>query len=262
MISVVINSRDDARFARAAASYQAALSGTAHEIVRVADATGMCEGYNRGIARARGQRLLFSHDDVEILRPSGFAARLAAHFDRFDLFGIAGTRRLIGPAWDKAGLPWVFGMVVHDFAGHVRADGTPGGLRLYLFGRSARAVGGAQAVDGVLIAATRGVCEAVPFDAALLPGWHLYDIDFSYRAHLHRFRCGIVSDLAVLHASANGPEVWNSPEYLRSAMAFYHRHKTTLPPLPSRWPGYSPAWVDVADRDEACRAMSALLQDE
>jgi len=37
--------------------------------VRIPDARSLAEGYNRGLRRARGDLLLFSHDDVRIVTP-------------------------------------------------------------------------------------------------------------------------------------------------------------------------------------------------
>jgi len=248
MLSIVMCSRDERRFAAASAMYAAALAGVEHEIVRIADATGMCEGYNRGIARARGERLLLSHDDVELLADD-LPARLDAHFARFDLFGIAGTTKVIGPTWNSAGIPWVFGQVAHD---------TAKGLVVHVFGVPGAAVANAQAVDGVLMGVTRDLCRALPFDQAIT-GWHLYDIEFSYRAHLGGWRCGIACDLNVLHFSRNPDDVYRSPEFVAPARYFMQKHQATLPPLPADWPQWAPAWAKVASREQIRQTMDMLV---
>src|SRR5829696_8291577 len=143
MLSLVICSRDDARFGRAEAAYRAALSSVQHEIIRIPDARGMSEGYSRGIARTRGELLLLSHDDVELLSPDAFAPRLFGHMERFDLIGIAGTTRTVGPGWSMAGPPHLYGQVAHENAN------AP--LRVNIFSAPARFVGGVQALDGVLM---------------------------------------------------------------------------------------------------------------
>jgi GT2 family glycosyltransferase len=248
MISIVMCSRDDARFESASASYRRALAGIEHEIVRIADATGMCEGYNRGIARARGERLLLSHDDVEILGDD-FAANVAAQFERFDLFGVAGTTRLIGPAWHYAGPPWVYGQVAH-----FDHDGSP---LVHLYSVPAPAVRGAQAVDGVLIGVRRAVWEKQPFDAATLSGFHCYDLDFSYRAHRAGFACGIACDLTILHR-IGGHTGYLTGEWQSAAAAFYEKHKSTLPPRPAALTKWAPAWVKAHDTAEAAAVMRLI----
>jgi hypothetical protein len=58
-----------------------------------------------------------------------------------------------------------------------------------------------QALDGVFIAMRRQVWESLRFDAESFDGFHLYDIDFSYRAHLAGFRLAIPLDLLLIHFS-------------------------------------------------------------
>src|SRR5688500_4141752 len=95
LVSVLMCSRDDARFAAAHARYTDAFGGFPHEIVRIPDARSMSEGYNRGLAQVRGDVIVMSHDDLELLAPRDFARRLLGHMDRFDLLGVAGTTRVV-----------------------------------------------------------------------------------------------------------------------------------------------------------------------
>ncbi len=110
MISIIICSVDDARFAAVSANLAGLLKDEPREIVRIPDARSICEGYTRGIARSRGEHLVFCHDDIEILNPD-FAARLKQHLSQFDLVGVAGTSRLIRGEWVAAGPPYIFGQV-------------------------------------------------------------------------------------------------------------------------------------------------------
>jgi hypothetical protein len=63
---------------------------------------------------------------MQILRDD-FAAKIEGHFRRFELFGVAGTTRLIGPTWSNAGPPYMFGQIVHE-------HGPEKGLRVHLYG--------------------------------------------------------------------------------------------------------------------------------
>ena len=111
MISVIICSIDRGKFERASAMYRQLIPQV--EIVGIHDAASMAEGYSRGIAQSRGEFLIFSHDDVQIINPD-FETRLMAHLNQFDLVGIAGTTKLVGPGWMGAG------------ASYFRAGGAPG----------------------------------------------------------------------------------------------------------------------------------------
>jgi hypothetical protein len=51
--------------------------------------------------------------------------------------------------------------------------------------------------------------EEVAFDSATFDGFHLYDIDFSDRAHLAGFRVSVTHDIVIAHKSAgNFDETW------------------------------------------------------
>ena len=107
-VSVIMCSANPARFAEAKARYERLLQGLPHEIVGISDARSLAEGYNRGLAKARNDIVVFAHDDVEIVSPD-FAARLLAGLRRHDVVGIAGTCKIEGGAWHFAGHPHLRG---------------------------------------------------------------------------------------------------------------------------------------------------------
>lgn len=191
-ISVVICSNRPERFARAAATYRRALDGTQHEIVGVHDARSLCEGYNRGIAASRGEALVLSHDDVDLLAPD-FAARFVDALANFDVVGPVGATQLTGPAWGWAGHPHVHGWIAH------RPGGT-GDWRAAFWSPWPR-VADAVVLDGAFIAARRSVFDAVRFDEATFDGFHCYDVDFTWRASRAGLRVGVCGDLALVHES-------------------------------------------------------------
>ena len=60
---------------------------------------------------------------------------------------------------------------------------------------------GLQGLDGMFFIARRAVVEAVPFDEETFDGFHGYDLDFSFAAHLAGFSVGTSAEIAVIHAS-------------------------------------------------------------
>ena len=192
-VSVVICSIDAAKFAQASASYERALAGVDHEIIGIHDARSLAEGYNRGIERARGDTLVFSHDDVELLSPD-FGERVRAHLERFDVVGIAGTTRLVGGAWHFAGFP--YGHMLY-----VAPHPETGKLVLIVGGGGDLVVQGAQALDGVFLGVRAEIARALRFDAATFDDFHLYDLDFTFRAHLAGHRLAVCRDLVLVHYS-------------------------------------------------------------
>ena len=228
MISFVICSVDAAKFAGVERSLARALDGAPHEIVGIHDARSLCEGWARGLKRARGDAVVFCHDDITFHAP-GLSARLGRHLARYDIVGIAGTRRCVGMDWSEAGIDDAQGAIVED-----RGDGAY--FRFYGADAddSGCAAGGMQALDGVFIAARRDAIEDVGFDAATFDGWHGYDADLTFRAHLAGCRLAVALDIPVVHHSRNLPDLARMRYHLR----FADRHAARL------GTGRG-AWVDV-----------------
>ena len=182
--------------------YRAALGGREHEFIEIADAHSLCEGYNRGLARARHPLVVFSHDDVELLSPRPFDAiehALASH----DIVGIAGAARASGPAVMWAGHPHLRGFVAmprHD---------RPGAVQATVYGLECGVVGGMQVLDGFFFAARREAALAVGFDEQTFDGFHFYDMDFTYRAHAAGLKLAVTTEVCALHRSlGNFGEEW------------------------------------------------------
>ncbi|HEY1921777.1 MAG TPA: glycosyltransferase [Tepidisphaeraceae bacterium] len=242
MISIIICSIDDARFATVSANFANLLNNEPHEIIRIPDARSMCEGYTRGVAKSRGETLIFCHDDIEILNQD-FAARLKEHMGKYDLVGVAGASRLIRAEWVAAGPPYIFGQVAQNHPEQ--------GFVVRIFGVPARSVGGIHAMDGLFFAARRDVAEKIPFDAQTFDGFHHYDLDFSYAAHLAGYQLGIANDIHIIHRSLGMQDkTWK--DYARK---FDQKYAGRLNPMPAR--RFFFAWVRAKTREEVMEIMSA-----
>lgn len=204
-VSVVICSINDARFAAVSADYAVALAGGPFEIIRIADALSLAEGYNRGFAQSTGEIVVFSHDDVRILAPT-FRVELTSALEHYDIVGVAGTTRLAGPQW-FSGPPTERRQFICYPAG---TFGTAEASCAFEGCGDERWSGGIQALDGVFLAARRAVLNVVTFDERRYDGFHFYDLDFSYRAHLAGFRLSVCPRLGIMHASLGsyGSESW------------------------------------------------------
>jgi GT2 family glycosyltransferase len=200
MISVIICSIDPQRFAAVKSVYTAALGQEPWELIGIHDAKSLADGYTRGIAASKGENLILSHDDIEILSPD-FSGRLKCHLEKYDLIGVAGTSRLAAPDWGSSGPPFTFGQVAH-----FNENGT---ISVNIFGTPRRAVGGIQAMDGLFLAVRRSVFSTVMFDAQEFDGFHLYDLDFTYAAYRAGCKLAVVNDINLLHASHGSySEAW------------------------------------------------------
>ncbi|MEO8485108.1 MAG: glycosyltransferase [Betaproteobacteria bacterium] len=265
MLSFVICSVDAAKFAGVTHSLERCLDGAPHEIVGVHDARSLCEGWARGLARARGAIVVFCHDDIEV-HAERLARTLARHLERFDIVGVAGTRRCVGMDWSEAGIEHAQGAVVHDRGEHPEfcfygADG------------DGEAAPGMQAMDGVFLATRRDVAESIGFDAHTFDGWHGYDADFTFRAHLARFRLGVALDLPVVHASAGRRD----DARMRYQLRFAEKHAARLASGRGAWvdaraavavpEGIAEAWsranlarLHAWTREEARRRTAAAMR--
>jgi predicted O-linked N-acetylglucosamine transferase (SPINDLY family) len=193
-VSVLVCSIDPVRFGNVSASYRARLDGYEIDIIGVHDARSLSEGYNRAAAQAAGDILIFSHDDIELVT-ADFAPRLVAHLEAFDGVGIAGASRVTGPTWGHAGARAIHGHILH------RAPAHRGGVLLMVAGFQHPVATGVRVLDGVFIAVRRHVWEATRFDADRYDGFHLYDLDFTWRASGTGARLAVPSDLLIFHAS-------------------------------------------------------------
>ncbi|WP_082507881.1 glycosyltransferase [Methylobacterium sp. Leaf113] len=192
VIDAVVCCVDDERFASFSGDLRSQLAGFGlRDIIRISDAAAMHDGYNRGAEKSDSEWLLFCHDDIRVLainRESWTKAMAES-----DLFGPCGTNLLQGANWYESDPNHLYGSVV---APRSSSDG----FEHQVFGKTRSLVSGAQAIDGLFMMSRRSVWENIKFSSDFT-GFTLYDIDYSYRAHLRGYRVAILADLLLLHYS-------------------------------------------------------------
>jgi hypothetical protein len=189
--SIVVCSVDPTRLASMQASFRAALGEREHEFVVIRDARSLSEGYERGARGARHALLVFSHDDVEIASAGAFDI-LEHALERHAIVGLAGADRARGPAAAWAGHPHLFGTVAYPAGDRFKAT---------VYSLATGTIANMQVLDGLFFAARRDVALAVGFDAATFDGFHFYDLDFVYRAHLAGHPVAVTTEVLAIHAS-------------------------------------------------------------
>jgi glycosyltransferase involved in cell wall biosynthesis len=193
-ISIVTCSMDDRRFH----SFKRNLTqifGDDVQIVRVADATSMAEGYNRGARMATGDIIIFCHDDIEFLNQEA-PQIIREDLVDFDIVGVAGTTRLAEGRWHTAGKKYVHGQVAHSCDAH----GNEYQVCLYGQGCTGPVVSNIQALDGLFFAVRNSILTHVRFDETF-SGFHLYDLDFTFAAYLRGYRIAVDYRIHLLHLS-------------------------------------------------------------
>jgi hypothetical protein len=233
LISFVTCTITPAKLERLRNSLGVAMGAAPWELVPVTDARSLCEGYTRGFARARGELVVFCHDDIEVLCDR-FHDRLMEAYDGADLIGVVGVDKLNGPALAWAGLPHLHGAVTH-----------PENDAFYpsLCSSAGPRIDNAQALDGLFIATRREVVESIGFDADTFDGFDFYDLDFSYRAFRAGLRLRIQTDLHLLHASRGN----FGPQYAFYSERFRAKHAEFADPPPFRQPLVHQARVSSLD---------------
>ncbi|MBL8514962.1 MAG: hypothetical protein JNJ55_13300, partial [Betaproteobacteria bacterium] len=163
------------------------------ELIGIHDAKSLCEGFNRGAAQAKGDVLVFCHDDIAFPQ-ADFGERVLAQLGTVDVVGLAGATQLVNGDWRHAGAPHLVGQILHQ---------PPAGQVGFLYHVVGLHNAGAplQALDGVWLAMNRRVWEAVRFDEETFDGFHLYDIDFTFRAARAGFKLAAPGDLLLTHFS-------------------------------------------------------------
>ena len=144
------------------------------------------------------------------------AAKFARVTDNYrSLFG---TTPLVTGKWESAGDPHAFVLISApdpDSVGYVTVLGGGGPL----------VVPRIPALDGVFMAMRRSFAVSVPFDEALFDHFHLYDLDFSFRAYQAGFALAVCRDIVLIHQSiGNFDAVWDKYQ-----CRFEAKHRALLP---------------------------------
>ena len=221
MISVIMCSINPAKFAAVSKNLADRMADAPFEIIGIHDARSLAEGYNRGIAQSSGDILIFCHDDIEIITPD-FDVRIRQYLEANDVVGCAGTSCLIDSNWIYAGDPFVHGVVAYP------ADDAWPANRFDLVvwgGLNSATITGVQALDGFFMATNRRVVETIRFDESSFDGFHVYDTDFTFAAHLAGYKVAVCKDILIAHQSRGN----FGEAYAAYAAKFMQKYRGRLP---------------------------------
>ena len=190
-VSVGFCTIDPVREKAAREALQAALAPAACDFHIVRNPRSLAEGFNQVLDAAQGDLVILCHDDIEFLAP-----RLDLSLHRAlagaDVAGVAGATHVGGPAVLWSGHPHIHGWVTYP-----RGEA----LEVAPLSLGSGIVPGMQALDGVFLAMRREAAGKLRFDAQTFDGFHFYDLDFTYRAHLAGLRLCVTTEVLLLHAS-------------------------------------------------------------
>jgi len=212
MYSFIVNSITPHKIFKLEENLKKVMPSVAWELICINDAKSMCEGYNRGMALAKGTFFIFCHDDIEFIAED-ITISLELAFKNSDVFGVMGTRLCLGLNFTRAGIPNVVGLWVEEKATNdfvIMASGVEGAM-----------LSGIQSLDGVLIGAHSSVARTLGWDQDTFDGWHGYDVDFSYRAYRAGFNVAVTCILPIVHYCQS---TFMDPDFLNAEIKFIDKH--------------------------------------
>ncbi len=138
----------------------------------------LTEVYNVGASKAKYDVSLFVHEDV-LFQTKNWGEKLLDYFEKdnsLGLIGIAGSKY-------KSSVPsgWFSGIEALDCCNILHVDSNNQKLPMYFNPVPGTPIQDVVVLDGVLLCCKKNVWQQVKFDEIFLKGFHLYDIDFSFR---------------------------------------------------------------------------------
>lgn len=222
MISVIVCSRQPESWDFHRRNVEKTI-GCEYEYVRIDNAQnayGICGAYNKGVEQAKGDLLVFVHEDCFFMEP-GWGKVLYSKFsadNNLGLVGVAGSQYLFSttPAWIAAGMPFIRGRVIHELN-----NGRMFVLTVFSWDKSDAQV---VAVDGLFFAIPKALFATIRFDEETFPGFHFYDLDISMQVR-RTHKLMVTWDIMLKHFSGgNMNAIW-----LDAGNKFLEKYKSELP---------------------------------
>jgi hypothetical protein len=221
MISVIVSSRQPPSWDFHERNVRKTI-GCDHEYIRIQNSDGkrgICSVYNEGVAQARGDLVVFVHEDAFFMEP-GWGSVLRKKFDdpQTGLVGVAGTQYLFADdlRWHIAGQPFIRGRVVHEVESR----------SLFVMTVMSWDTADAEVVaaDGLFLAVRKNLFERIRFDEKTFQGFHFYDLDICMQVR-KTHRCIVTWDILMKHYSTGR----NDPVWHEAARAFQEKYRGELP---------------------------------
>jgi hypothetical protein len=159
----------------------------------------LCEVYNAMASQAQFQYLCFMHEDI-IFRTKNWGQIIVNNFHNdsdLGLIGIAGSKYK-----SKTLSGWSTGIKNFDCCNIFHVDSEKKEIRIYSNPENAL-LSTTVNLDGVFICAKKEVTNKIKFDQEMLDGFHLYDLDFSFRASNH-YGVAVTFEIDITHLTEGG----------------------------------------------------------
>lgn len=202
MISVVICSVNQALAAQVKRNIDTTI-GVPWELILLDNSVlkkGITEVYNIGAARSNFDILCFVHEDV-LFRTRDWGKKIVGYFEGDEKLGAVG----VAGAKYKSKTPsgWSTGIAGLDCCNILHIDKTGAEQRLYANPAAAATLDYCVTLDGVFICVRKDVWQKTRFDEEHLKGFHLYDIDFSFRVAMNH-KVAVTFEIDITHLTEGG----------------------------------------------------------
>jgi hypothetical protein len=224
MISIIICSINKT-FAEQVQQSISKTIGVTYEVI-VLDNTinpkGISAVYNEGGLKAKYDILCFIHEDL-LFETKNWGKILLDAFSansRLGLIGVAGSNyKSKGPSG------WFTGIKEHDFCNINHLNNTNQVEKIYFNPNPNVNLQPAVVLDGVFLATRKNVWQTIRFDEKLLTGFHLYDIDFSFRV-AKEYDVAVTFNIDMIHI-VKGAHFNNN--WLTTTLAWHELMSSSLP---------------------------------
>lgn len=203
------------------------------------EGNGICAVYNRGASKAEYEIICFVHEDV-LFNTKNWGYVVVKHFEADETLaalGIAGSK---GKTKTPSG--WSTGLPDFDCCNILHINKAGKEHKIYANPDRANLLQEVVTLDGVFICTRKELWAASPFDEKLLRGFHLYDLDFSFRLSKQN-RVAVCYEIDLIHLTEGGDFGNNWVDY---TLLWHKNNEANLPKTVQ--PDKSPEEIIVAKK--------------
>ncbi len=178
--------------------------------------------YNQGAAIAKYEVLCFVHEDVLFTTKNWGEILINAFVNdsELGLIGVAGCKY-------KSKVPsgWFSGIAAIDCCNITHLNKANNKQIMYYNPDAHKVIQEVVVLDGVFLVCPKKIWQEVKFDSQLLNGFHLYDVDFSFRV-AEKYKVAVVYTIDLVHLTQGGSF---SNEWLKYTLLWHQKMAHRLP---------------------------------
>ena len=156
--------------------------------------------YNEGAGMAQFPIVCFAHEDITF-ETTGWGEKLLNHFNTdpgLGMIGVAGSNYK-----SKTLSGWMTFIQSCDRCNILHLDAAGKITKLYFDQPPAKSLKYVVTLDGVFLSTRREILANIHFDEKMLKGFHVYDLDISYRIS-RQYRVAVCFDIEIIHYTEGG----------------------------------------------------------